>query len=165
MPLHAKPHTQRVCVFSCNLPPAPLAECRPGSFTCYCGNTGVERIPKQEYCKVTLETFLSRVRRVCVCVCVCVCVYVCVCVCVCVRARSRACVYARLPVCLSRLVCLSASLYVYLYECLHPCLPVCLCVCRSVCLSTCLSVCLPVCLCLCLSVYLPACRSICLSMK
>ena len=34
-----------VCVFSCNLPPALLAEW-PGSFTCYCSNTGVERIPK-----------------------------------------------------------------------------------------------------------------------
>ena len=34
-----------VCVFSCNLPPALLAEW-PGSFTCYCGNTGVERILK-----------------------------------------------------------------------------------------------------------------------
>ena len=34
-----------VCVFSCNLPPARLAEW-PGSFTCCCGNTGVERIPK-----------------------------------------------------------------------------------------------------------------------
>ena len=33
-----------MCV-SCNLPPALLAEW-PGSFTCYCGNTGVERIPK-----------------------------------------------------------------------------------------------------------------------
>ena len=32
-------------VFSCNLPPALLAEW-PGSFTCYCGNKGVERIPK-----------------------------------------------------------------------------------------------------------------------
>ena len=32
-------------VFSCNLPPALLADW-PGSFTCYCGNTGVERIPK-----------------------------------------------------------------------------------------------------------------------
>ena len=47
MSLHAKPHTQGACVFSCNLPPAPLVEW-PGSFTCYCGNTGVERIPKQE---------------------------------------------------------------------------------------------------------------------
>ena len=45
MSLHAKPHTQGVCVFSCNLPPALLAEW-PGSFTCYCGNTGVERILK-----------------------------------------------------------------------------------------------------------------------
>ena len=34
-----------VCVFSCNLPHALLAEW-PGSFTCYCGNTGMERIPK-----------------------------------------------------------------------------------------------------------------------
>ena len=40
MSLHAKPHTLGVCVFSCNLPPALLAEW-PGSFTCYCGNTGV----------------------------------------------------------------------------------------------------------------------------
>ena len=30
-------------MFSCNLPPAPLAKW-PGSFTCYCGNTGVERM-------------------------------------------------------------------------------------------------------------------------
>ena len=34
-----------VCVFSCNLPPTLLAE-RPVSLTCYCGNTGVVRIPK-----------------------------------------------------------------------------------------------------------------------
>ena len=34
-----------VCVFSCNLPPALLAEW-PESFTCYCGNTEVERILK-----------------------------------------------------------------------------------------------------------------------
>ena len=33
------------CMFSCNLPPALLAEW-PGSCTCYCGNTWVERIPK-----------------------------------------------------------------------------------------------------------------------
>ena len=33
------------CVFSCNLPPALLAKW-VGSFMCYCGNTGVERIPK-----------------------------------------------------------------------------------------------------------------------
>ena len=32
-------------MFSCNLPPALLAEW-PGFFTCYCGNTGVERILK-----------------------------------------------------------------------------------------------------------------------
>ena len=36
--LHAKPH-------SCNLPPALLAAYL-GSFTCYCANMGVERIPK-----------------------------------------------------------------------------------------------------------------------
>ena len=33
------------CVFSCNLPPALLAEW-PGSFMCYCSKTGVERILK-----------------------------------------------------------------------------------------------------------------------
>jgi len=42
--LHAKPHTQGPCVFSCSLPLALLTEW-PGSFTCYSGNTGVERIP------------------------------------------------------------------------------------------------------------------------
>ena len=36
-----------VCVFNSNLPPALLAEW-PGFFTCYCGNTGLERIPKWE---------------------------------------------------------------------------------------------------------------------
>ena len=41
-----KSHIRKVyACFSCNLPPALLAEW-PGSFTCYCGNTGVERIPK-----------------------------------------------------------------------------------------------------------------------
>ena len=41
-------HIRRgACVFSCNLPPALLAEW-PGSFTCYCANTGVERITKSE---------------------------------------------------------------------------------------------------------------------
>ena len=44
--LHAKPHMSCACVFSCNLPPALLAEW-PGSFMCYCGNTGVEWIPKR----------------------------------------------------------------------------------------------------------------------
>ena len=34
-----------VCMFSCNLPPALLVVW-PGSFTCYCVNTRVERIPK-----------------------------------------------------------------------------------------------------------------------
>ena len=45
MSLHAKPHKYGAFVFSCNLPPALLAEW-PGPFTCYCGNTGVEQIPK-----------------------------------------------------------------------------------------------------------------------
>ena len=35
------------CVFSCNWPPALLAE-GPASFTCYCSNMRVEQIPKQE---------------------------------------------------------------------------------------------------------------------
>ena len=44
MSFHAKLHRWDACVFSCNLPPALLAEW-PGSFTCYyCGNTGVEMI-------------------------------------------------------------------------------------------------------------------------
>ena len=47
MSLHAKPHMQGGCVFSCNLPPALLAEW-PGSFMCYHGNTGVEQIPKYQ---------------------------------------------------------------------------------------------------------------------
>ena len=37
MSLHAKPHTSCACVFSCSLPPAPLAKW-PGNFMCYCGN-------------------------------------------------------------------------------------------------------------------------------
>ena len=60
-----------VCVFRCNLP-------APGSFTCHCGNTGVERTPnKSKHTKLTREkkilqpllpgfelaTFRSRVRR------------------------------------------------------------------------------------------------------
>ena len=42
---HATPRMYCACVFSCNLPPTLLAEWL-GSFTCYCGNMGVERIPK-----------------------------------------------------------------------------------------------------------------------
>ena len=67
-------------VYNCDLPPALLAEW-PGSFTCYCSNTGVERTPKCESAekdsKLTLEknsllpllpglapvTFRSGVRR------------------------------------------------------------------------------------------------------
>ena len=39
MSLHAQPCTQGVCMFSCNLPPALLAEWL-GSFMCYFGNGG-----------------------------------------------------------------------------------------------------------------------------
>ena len=40
-----------VCVFRCNLSPALLAEW-PESFTCNCGNTGVERTPNKSAHKV-----------------------------------------------------------------------------------------------------------------
>ena len=68
---------QGVCMFRCGLPPALLTEW-PGSLTCHCGNTGVERTPnKSQHTKLTLEkiivppilpgfelgTFRSRVRR------------------------------------------------------------------------------------------------------
>ena len=68
-----------VCVFRCNLPPALLTE-GPGSFTCHCGNTGVERTTnKSQHTKLILEkkilppllpgfelaTFRSRVWRSC----------------------------------------------------------------------------------------------------
>ena len=44
-----------VFVFWCNLPPVLLAEW-PGSFTCHCGNTGVEWTPnKSQHTKLTLE--------------------------------------------------------------------------------------------------------------
>ena len=44
-----------VCMFRYNLPPALLAEW-PGSFTCHCGNEGVERAPnKSQHTKLTLE--------------------------------------------------------------------------------------------------------------
>ena len=44
-----------VRVFRCNLPPALLAEW-PGSFTCHCSNTGVERTPnRSQHTKLTLE--------------------------------------------------------------------------------------------------------------
>ena len=44
-----------VCMFRCNLPPALLAKW-PGSFTCHCGNTGVEQTTnKSQHTKLTLE--------------------------------------------------------------------------------------------------------------
>ena len=44
-----------VCLFRCNLPPALLAKW-PGSFTCHCGNTGVEQTPNEsQHTKLTLE--------------------------------------------------------------------------------------------------------------
>ena len=64
-------------MFRCNLPTAHLAEWLT-SFTCHCGNTGMERTPnKSQHTKLTLEekilpplwpgfelaTFRSRVRR------------------------------------------------------------------------------------------------------
>ena len=66
-----------VSVLRCNLPPALFAEL-PGSFTCHCGNTGVEQtLNRNQHTKLTLEkeilppllpgfkftTFRSRVRR------------------------------------------------------------------------------------------------------
>ena len=42
VPLHSKPHRLGVCMFSCTLPPALLAEW-PGSFTCYCHHTTASR--------------------------------------------------------------------------------------------------------------------------
>ena len=58
---HAKPHTWGVCVFSSNLPPALFAEW-PGSFMCYFGNTGVERIyqNKSQHRNLTLERKILR---------------------------------------------------------------------------------------------------------
>ena len=64
-------------MFRCNLPSALLAE-RPGSFTCHCGNTWMERtLNKSQHTKLTLKkkilppllpgfelaTFRSRDRR------------------------------------------------------------------------------------------------------
>ena len=43
-----------VCVFSCNLPPALLAEW-PGSFMCYCGNRGGTNTKMSQHRKSTLE--------------------------------------------------------------------------------------------------------------
>ena len=55
MSLRAKPHTYGACVFSCNQPPALLAEW-PGTFACYCGNmewNGYQN--KSQHRKLTLE--------------------------------------------------------------------------------------------------------------
>ena len=55
---HSPPWLHRVmgvCMCRCNLPPALLAEW-PGSFTCHCGNTGVEQTSnKSQHKKLTLE--------------------------------------------------------------------------------------------------------------
>ena len=79
MSLHSKPHRYGVCVFSCNLPPAPLAKWL-GSFTCYCVTRGWNGYwNKSQHRKLTLEkkvlplllpglepgTFRSRVGKVC----------------------------------------------------------------------------------------------------
>ena len=62
--LHAKQHTQGACVYSCNMPPALLAEW-PGSFTCYCGNTVTQENTFHLLLLPGLEprTFWSRDRR------------------------------------------------------------------------------------------------------
>ena len=75
---HSQPTPNQGCMrVRCNLPPAHLAE-RPGSFTCHCGNNGVERTPnKSQHTQLTMKkkilppllpgfelaTFRSRVRR------------------------------------------------------------------------------------------------------
>ena len=47
-----------VCMLWCNLPPALLAE-RLGSFTCHCGNTGVEwTLTKSQHMKLMLEKII-----------------------------------------------------------------------------------------------------------
>ena len=53
-PLYPKPRVCGARVFSCNLSPAPFEEW-PGSFACYCVNTGVKRIPKWDTQKVDSE--------------------------------------------------------------------------------------------------------------
>ena len=51
--------SQGVCLFRCNLPPALLAEW-PGSFTCHCGNTGVEwTMNKSQHTKLIQEKKIS----------------------------------------------------------------------------------------------------------
>ena len=49
--LHSKPRTWGACEFSCNLPPALLAEWL-GSFMCCCNETGVEQMLKWESAKM-----------------------------------------------------------------------------------------------------------------
>ena len=57
--LHARPHTQGACMFSCKLPPALLAE-HLKSFTWYCGNTEDETVTKiRVHRKLTLENKFS----------------------------------------------------------------------------------------------------------
>ena len=57
--LHARPHTQGACMFSCKLPPALLAE-HLKSFTWYCGNTGDGTVTKiRVHRKLTLENKFS----------------------------------------------------------------------------------------------------------
>ena len=59
MSLHAKPHMYGGCMFSCNLPPALLAEWL-GSFTSNCGKTGWNGYQnKSQRRKLTLEKNLN----------------------------------------------------------------------------------------------------------
>ena len=52
-----------VCMFRCNLPSALLAEWL-GSFTCHCGNMGVEQIPhKSQQTKITSPALLPTILK------------------------------------------------------------------------------------------------------
>ena len=64
IPSHIRTVQVSLGVFRCNPPPALLAEW-PGSLTCYCGITGVERIPIRESAqKFTLEkTTTTKISR------------------------------------------------------------------------------------------------------
>ena len=145
-------------MFSCNLPPALLAEW-PGSFTCYCGNTGggmdteirvsTESWPWRrkfschssrdlnpppfDHESGALTTELSPPQCVSVCVCVCMTVTVCVCVCVTV------CVCVCVTVC----VCVWLCVCVCVHPCAHTWLPACLC--EHACMNVCMCKHVPVC--------------------
>ena len=129
----------RIC-YSSNLPPAPLAE-SPGSFTYYCGNTGVELTQsKRQHRKLTLE------KKIIPSVlnytsepwnppsttegspsCVCACVHPCVREWAWVRAGARTCVCVSVRACVCSCICV--------------CVCVCVCVFACVCTRVCIRVC------------------------